>query len=185
MLVATTAAALTLLTGCGEAVAPAAVADAGSCRDSTLLPTEATAARAVAATLCLVNVERGRHGLSSLVEDRSLRAAAEGHSRDMAARDYFEHDTPEGVRPWMRIARQGYQARLVGENLAWGEAGKRTPAEAMRLWMESPGHRANVLEPDYTGIGIGLAFDAPEARRSGLPAVVYTTTFGSAAVSTG
>ena len=54
----------------------------------------------------------------------------------------------------------------------------------MRLWMTSDGHRANVLEPRYTQIGIGLAFGSPQRRPSGLPAVIYTTTFGSAAVTT-
>src|SRR3712207_7079431 len=50
-----------------------------------------------------------------------FRSAARAHSRDMGRRDFFEHDTPEGVEPWMRITRAGYRADLVGENLAWGD----------------------------------------------------------------
>lgn len=181
------AAGIAILTssGCGAAGPPTTLAERDGCAGSGRLPTAATATTARAATLCLINAERTRRGLSALVTDPGLQGAAEGHSLDMARRDYFEHDTPEGVKPWMRITRQGYQAQLVGENLAWGEADKGTPVEAMRLWMESDGHRANLLEPRYTQIGVGLAFDSPEPLPSGRAAVIYTTTFGSAAVSTG
>lgn len=177
--------AILTLSGCGGTGLPAATADRDGCADSGRLPTPATATTARAATLCLINAERARHGLPALMADPGLQGAAEEHSLDMARRDYFEHDTPEGVKPWMRITRQGYHAPLVGENLAWGEADKGTPVEAMRLWMDSDGHRANLLEPRYTQIGVGLAFDSPEPRPSGRAAVIYTTTFGSAAVSTG
>ena len=176
------------LSGCarGDSPGPASggATVAGGCPHAGETPQPGGAAGARAAVLCLVNGERRRHGLAALVEDPSLRAAAESHSSDMALRNYFEHDTPEGVKPWMRITGAGYQALLVGENLAWGEDAKSAPAAVMRLWMTSDGHRANVLEPRYTQIGIGLAFESPEPRPSDLPAVIYTTTFGSAAVTT-
>ncbi len=176
--------AILALSGCGGAGTPEVTADQDGCADSGRPPGAATATAAQAATLCLINAERSRHGLSALVADPALEVAAEAHSADMGTRNYFEHDTPEGVKPWMRITRVGYQAQLVGENLAWGEADKSTPVEAMRLWMDSDGHRANLLEPRYTQIGVGLAFDSPESQPSGRDAVIYTTTFGSAAVST-
>lgn len=176
--------AILTLSGCGQAAPTATTADRDGCAESGRVPTAATATTARVATVCLINAERTRRGLSALVADPGLEGAAEAHSLDMARRDYFEHDTPEGVKPWMRITRQGYRAQLVGENLAWGEAHKGTPVEAMRLWMQSDGHRANLLEARYTQIGVGLAFDSPEPRPSGRAAVIYTTTFGSAAVST-
>lgn len=174
--------AATLLAGCAGATSPSPAVSGGGCAGEDLRPAASNAAAVRAATLCLLNAERERHGLTRLIEDDSLRAAADAHSLDMARRDYFEHDTPEGVKPWMRIARTGYRATLVGENLAWGEKGMSTPARAMELWMASPGHRDNLLEPRYTQVGIGLAFDAPDPRSSGA-AAIYTTTFGSAAVS--
>jgi uncharacterized protein YkwD len=103
----------------------------------------------------------------------------------MGRRDYFEHRSPEGVEPWMRINNSGYASRVVGENLAWGQEEKGSPAETMRNWMASPGHKANVLEPRYTQIGIGIAFDAPDRATGDLSSAVYTTTFGSAAVAAG
>lgn len=172
--------------GCGQstqAVAPPA--DVDGCAGSHLKPTQANLAQVQAATLCLLNAQRTRHGLAPLSEDPTLEAAAVAHSADMAHRDYFDHNSPEGIEPWMRIGSAGYRAGLVGENLAWGEHPKVTPAHAMRMWMESDGHRDNVLEPRYTQIGIGLAYDAPEEQPVPRGAVIYTTTFGSAAVAAG
>lgn len=172
-----------MIGGCAGGAPQAAPAATADCPGQDVRPTSANSAQVRAATLCLLNAERARRGLRTLIADPALEVAAEAHSLDMARRDYFEHDTPEGVKPWMRIARAGYRASLVGENLAWGEGDKSTPAHAMKLWMKSPGHRDNLLEPRYTQIGIGLAFDAPDPRPSGRPAAIYTTTFGSAAVS--
>ena len=97
----------------------------------------------------------------------------------MAKRKFFEHRTPDGVQADARIVRQGYPPILVGENLAWGETVKSTPAVIVSLWMKSPGHRANVLEPGYREIGIGLAYEAPEAQPVAKQAAIYTTTFGA------
>ena len=108
-----------------------------------------------------------------------LQRAAELHSLDMATRDFFDHVNPDGVHSDARIVRQGYPALLVGENLAWGEMVKSTPAAIVSMWMNSPGHRANVLEPQYREIGIGLAYDAPERQRVPRQAAIYTTTFGA------
>ena len=174
--------ATALCAGCAREVAAVAPHDMHGCPGPHAQPDPDAAPTLRAAVLCLLNAERTRHGLGPLVEDPALRLAAERHSADMARRDYFEHRSPEGVEPWMRIGAAGYRAGLVGENLAWGEAARGTPARAMELWMHSEGHRANVLEPRYTQVGIGLAFDAPEPGRD-LSAAVYTTTFGSAAVA--
>jgi uncharacterized protein YkwD len=179
------AAALLLLTlalsGCGGGPheALAAKPDVDGCTGSWLRPTAANDVQVRAATLCLINAQRARHQLAPLTENTMLDRAAELHSVDMAKRNYFEHSDPDGVQPDARIVQQGYPPILVGENLAWGETVKSTPAAIVSMWMQSPGHRANILEPGYREIGIGMAYDAPEAQPVPKHAAIYTTTFGA------
>src|SRR5205814_8113303 len=73
---------------------------------------------------------------------------------DGAARHYFDHTTPEGVSFAKRITDAGYRWSAAAENIA---AGQQTPAKVMEAWMNSPGHRANILNCGYVNIGIGLA----------------------------
>ncbi|WP_328673224.1 CAP domain-containing protein [Streptomyces sp. NBC_00328] len=104
--------------------------------------------------IALTNTERASAGLPPLAADATLTAAAQAHSADMVARDFYAHTSPEGSRPWDRAAAAGSVHRAVGENIACGQ---RSPAEVVRGWMDSPGHRANILKRDFTHIGIGLA----------------------------
>jgi uncharacterized protein YkwD len=177
--------ALLLLTlacaGCGggPSLASAERPDVDGCAGSWLRPQAGNVLQVRAATLCLVNAQRARHSLQPLSENLLLQRAAELHSLDMAARDFFEHQNPDGVQPDARIVRQGYPPILVGENLAWGETAKSAPAAIVELWMNSPGHRRNILEPQYREIGIGMAYDAPEAQPEPKQAAIYTTTFGA------
>jgi uncharacterized protein YkwD len=168
------------LSGCGgplAAVAPKP--DLDGCAGSWLRPVPANEPQVRAATLCLINAQRERNGRVPLSPNAMLDRAAVLHSLDMAKRKYFEHADPDGVQPDARIVHQGYPPILVGENLAWGELAESTPANIVALWMKSPGHRANVLEPDYREIGIGLAFQAPEPQDEPRQAAIYTTTFGA------
>ena len=168
------------LAGCGgpgEAVA--ARPDVDGCAGSWLRPNPQNLVQVRSATLCLINAQRARSGAQPLAPNALLQRAAELHSLDMAKRKFFEHATPDGVEPAERIMRQGYPPILVGENLAWGETGKSTPAEIVSLWMKSPGHRANILQPGYREIGIGMAYEAPEAQPVPKQAAIYTTTFGA------
>ena len=168
------------LTGCGApGDAAAARPDVDGCAGSWLRPVPANAAQVHAATVCLVNAQRVRHGLAPLGENTLLQRAAELHSLDMGKRKFFEHRNPDGVHPDARIIRQGYPPILVGENLAWGELAQSAPAKIVALWMTSPGHRANVLESGYREIGVGLAFGAPEPQDEPRQAAIYTTTFGA------
>ncbi|MFI6409600.1 CAP domain-containing protein [Streptomyces sp. NPDC050548] len=102
----------------------------------------------------LTNRERTRAGLSPLAVDPLLTAAAQAHSTDMVARAFYSHTSPDGSQPWDRAAAAGSRRRTIGENIACGQ---RSPAEVVEGWMNSPGHRANILKPDFTHIGIGFA----------------------------
>ncbi|WP_157407741.1 CAP domain-containing protein [Actinomadura atramentaria] len=107
-----------------------------------------------AQVLALVNAERARHGCRPVTADARLRRAAQAFSADMAARNFFDHTSPDGSTPGDRITAAGYRWSTYGENIA---AGQRTPADVMNAWMNSPGHRANILNCAFTGLGVGLA----------------------------
>ncbi|QEU84212.1 CAP domain-containing protein [Streptomyces viridosporus] len=110
--------------------------------------------RAAAEVVGLTNRERARAGLPSLSPDPLLTAAAQAHSTDMVARDFYSHTAPDGSGPGDRAAAAGSARRTIGENIA---CGRRSAAEVVRGWMNSPGHRANILGPDFTHIGVGFA----------------------------
>jgi uncharacterized protein YkwD len=110
-----------------------------------------------AQVLALVNIERANAGCSEVTANDRLTAAARGHSSDMAARDYFSHDTPEGVSVGTRVTNTGYRWSMVGENIAWGQADAKS---VMKDWMNSSGHKANILNCKYRHLGVGLAYDA-------------------------
>jgi uncharacterized protein YkwD len=111
-----------------------------------------------AQVLALVNVERGKKpGCRPVTNDPRLAAVARAHSADMAERNYFDHTTPDGVDFATRITKAGYTWSTAGENIA---AGQPDPASVMTSWMNSPGHRANILNCDFTNLGVGLAYDS-------------------------
>ncbi|GGU23952.1 CAP domain-containing protein [Streptomyces coeruleorubidus] len=111
-------------------------------------------AGAAAAVTDLTNRERARAGLPPLAADPLLTAAAQAHSADMVARAFYSHTAPDGSRPWDRAAAAGSTRRSIGENIACGQ---RSPAEVVEGWMNSPGHRANILKPGFTHLGVGFA----------------------------
>jgi uncharacterized protein YkwD len=102
--------------------------------------------------LRLVNQERTRRGLGPLVADTALRVVARGHSADMFERGYFSHYTPEGKDPFDRMRVAGIVFMTAGENLALAQ----TLSIAHTGLMHSPGHRANILNPAYHRVGIGI-----------------------------
>jgi len=161
--------------------APAAMA-ARACQSANATPASAAKRTMVRATLCVLNVRRDAHGLRPLKLNRRLSRAARRHARDMARRDYFSHDTLGGGSFVDRIRRAGYlrgaRRWAVGENLAWGTHYRSAPRAITEMWMASPGHRANILNPSFREIGIGLEYGAP-VRGSGDVAATYATTFGS------
>jgi uncharacterized protein YkwD/stress response protein SCP2 len=100
------------------------------------------------------NARRAQAGLVTLTVDARLAAAAQAHSRDMVARDFFAHENPDGASVADRVRAAGYAYAVVAENIA---AGQRTAGEVVEGWMNSPGHRANILNPALRQIGIGYA----------------------------
>jgi uncharacterized protein YkwD len=122
-----------------------------------------------------------------LVLDSRLASAARKHSQDMAARDYFAHDAPapapNGVTPADRIVSEGYcglGCTRLAENILWKSGSGKTaptPRQVVDLWMTSPGHRANILNPDLREIGVGAAFGTPSTAFPG--GGTYTQDFGT------
>jgi uncharacterized protein YkwD len=103
----------------------------------------------------LVNAERASRCGPVAVDDQ-LATAAQRHSDDMAANDYFSHTSLNGDTLADRAEAAGFTGGTLGENIA---AGQRTPLDVMAAWMDSAGHRANILNCDYTAIGVGLNQD--------------------------
>lgn len=111
-------------------------------------------ARTAADVLARTNAHRTAAGLRPLAPDPRLTAAAQAHSADMVARAFYSHTAPDGSEPWHRAAAAGSAHRAVGENIACGQ---RSAAEVVEGWMNSPGHRANILKPAFTHLGVGFA----------------------------
>ena len=102
--------------------------------------------------LKLVNEERAKYGLKPVVADPQLTPVARSHSHDMFKRGYFSHYTPEGTDPFDRMKKAGIKYYSAGENLALGQ----TLKICHQGLMNSPGHRANILNPSYGRLGIGI-----------------------------
>lgn len=100
------------------------------------------------------NSERANGGLSSLSINSKLNQAAQAKANDMAARNYWSHNTPEGNPPWVFFSNAGYDYKAAGENLAYGFD---SSGETVVAWMNSPGHRANIMNGDFTEVGFGMA----------------------------
>ncbi len=156
------------------AASQAQASRADSCPGAYSEPNDSNLNRVSDATLCLINYERAARHLPSLRSNGALASAAAGHSRDMAQRNYFAHDTMGGGSFVSRIMAARYVnphgAWSVGENLAWGTGSLSTPAATLNDWMHSPGHRANILNGSFREVGIGVVLSGGKA--------VYTTDFG-------
>lgn len=130
-----------------------------------------------------INQIRRSHGLRGLRHNRRLGAAADYHSRDMARRGYFEHESANGTAFWRRIERfypsRGFRSWTVGENLLWG-SDTYGASFAVREWMNSPPHRANILSRDWREVGIGAVTvaSAPGEYR-GRRVTIVTADFGA------
>ena len=109
-----------------------------------------------AQVVSLINQERNNNGLPSLALQPALTAAARGHSQDMACNGYFSHVGSDGSSAWNRVASEGYSATWVGENIFGGMMSG--PSGVVSWWMSSAPHRANILNTNYTSIGVGYVY---------------------------
>jgi uncharacterized protein YkwD len=158
------------------AVALAAPSSAAACAHANQNPNDISPQQAKQATLCLLNKERTSRGIRKLHDNSRLDLASRRHANDMSRRNYFDHGDFVGrikAAHYLRGAR-GY---TLGENIAWGSWDYATPANIVDGWMHSPGHRANILNPGFHEIGLGIARGAPVGGqdRGG----TYVTDFGT------
>jgi len=104
--------------------------------------------------LASTNAQRAVVGCQALTWNSTLAAAARTHSQDMAAKNYFDHNSLDGATPAQRVTAAGYRYRQFAENIAAGQA---TPSDVMASWMNSAGHKANILNCALTELGVGFA----------------------------
>lgn len=124
--------------------------------------------------IALTNDERAAYQVSTLTDNALLDAAAQAKAEDMAAQGYFAHIGPDGKEPWAWMSEAGYTYRSAGENLAVRFADSR---DVVNAWMASPTHRANIIKPVYTEIGVGVA----QGMFQGEPATFVVQYFGTPA----
>lgn len=153
---------------------------AQACDGADVVPTPETANVARASTLCLLNRERASRGLKPLRSDNRLLLAAVGFSGYMVSGRFFDHRGPDGSMPVARMRRAGYIKRKrlwrVGENVGFGEYVYASPRGMVQAWMQSTGHRVNILDPGYRDIGIGIVPGIPTGDSA--VGATYTTDFG-------
>lgn len=117
----------------------------------------ATAASYEEQVVQLVNVERVKNGLPKLFLDKKICDVARAKSKDMADNNYFAHQSPTYGSAGDMLRKFGVSWTAWGENIA---SGQKTPQEVVSQWMNSPGHRANILSPNFALIGVGYYKDA-------------------------
>jgi uncharacterized protein YkwD len=146
-------------------------------------PTRRTLARALAATLCLIEQERGSHHAGSLHTNGYLQSMAGGQASDMVRGDYFGDNSLTGRTPWQRItaSRYGRGARglAAGQNIGWGTGRLATPAAMVAEWMRSAPHRQIMLSGQYRDVGVGIAPAAPRRLAGGRHGATYAIVFAA------
>ena len=163
----------------GLLAVPASGAAIG-CPGADTRPGETTTGAYSGALLCTLNQERVKRDLPRLVSKAPLARAATGHSESMRSQGYFSHDSRNGASFIDRIRQSGYMAGAsawgVGENIGWGQDHLGTPRSLMGAWMNSPPHRANILDRRFRHIGVGVAWGSPFGGGGG--SVTITADFG-------
>lgn len=169
------------------AVAAALGAPAGAqahgCRGADAIPSARDARLVRSATICLINVQRARHGLAPLRADHSLARMAKAFSRLMVREHFFDHDAP-GLPFARRVLRNPFagsrsiQSYSVGEDLGWATGALTTPRHQVASWMASPPHRRNILEPSFRDIGVGFATGVPVRGFAAGAGATWTADFG-------
>jgi uncharacterized protein YkwD len=159
-----------------------ASAQDAACPGADAVPAAGTIAQASQATLCLLNDERASAGLHPVAETPGLTQPSAAYSARMVAESFFAHVSPDGGTLVDRLTAARYIAPdgdwTVGENLAWGQGDLATPRNIVVAWMNSPGHRHNILTGEFTEIGLGIVLGTPGDPSWG---ATYTTDFGAVA----
>jgi uncharacterized protein YkwD len=161
-------------------MAPVSDAAASGCPGAARVPSADSLGTAREATLCLLNKVRRSHGMKKIRHNRKLADAATQHSQDMVRREFFDHVAPGGVTLTERVLAANYltarmtSSWMLAENIGWGTGSFGSPKGMVRQWMESPGHRANILNPKVRDAGIGIAVGNP----SGADGATYTLDLG-------
>lgn len=114
----------------------------------------------------MINAERAAHGCQPLHVEARLTEAAERQSRQMVERHYFSHTAPDGSTPGRRVKDAGYVYQMVGENI---EVNSDVPEEVVDTWMNSPGHRENILMCAFKETGIAVAWQEDDQPVAGVP----------------
>ena len=157
--------------------AAGAQASTAACASGNAHPAQIARSQARVSTLCLLNRERHARGLDPLRLNRRLTTASIRHSRNMVRKDFFDHGNFVARIMNARYAKR-QSAWSLGENIAWGTGGLATPAQIVQGWMNSPGHRANILNRRFRDIGIGIVVGAPGVASAAANGATYTTDFG-------
>jgi uncharacterized protein YkwD len=158
----------------------ATTSQAADCRGADAQPGAASMGTLDSATLCLMNAERRAHGRSRLQSNAALTRAARGYAEAMVRQGFFDHTSPSGSTMVSRVRATSYLHRAgsysLGENIAWGGGSLGTPRAIVRAWMHSAGHRANLLNPRFRHVGVGIAAGVPPG---GMAGGTYVTDFGT------
>lgn len=112
----------------------------------------------------ITNSYRTQNNLPPLTKNDLLTTAAQSKADDMFAKQYFEHVAPDGTTPAQRVLKTGYNYKVTGENLALGDF--KDEQDLVDAWMASPGHRANILNPDYKEIGVATGLNNYQDRNT-------------------
>ena len=163
-------------------VLPASAQASGHCAGQHVAPAAGNAAAVRSATLCLLNDERADRGMGRLTTVPALRTVAGAYAHRMVREGFFDHSSPDGGTFVTRIKgtsylRGGVKRWSVGENIAWGSGSRATPRAIVTSWMQSPGHRRNILNPRFNELGLGVALGAPSGARMA-DAATYVNEFG-------
>jgi uncharacterized protein YkwD len=166
-------------------LASAVAAPAGARQARSAGPARvSTAMRALQSGILVdLNRVRAQHGLVPLRLSGRLSSAASQHSREMARVGYFSHNSADGSAFWRRIARfypsNGYGSWSVGENLLWSSPDV-DAAGAIKMWMGSPEHRANLLNSSWREVGLSAVHsDSAPGTYHGLGVTIVTADFGA------
>jgi uncharacterized protein YkwD len=170
---------LLALTAAGAMALPVTSAIAADCPGADARPAADNLPQIAQTTLCLLNHERTTAGLAPLAEQAQLTTASAAFSALMVEKRFFAHVSPDGTDLTDRLTASGYLGRpgswMVGENIAWGESYLGSPTNIVRAWMNSPPHRANLLNAEFEEIGLGIV---PATPLTANPGATYTTDFG-------